>query len=360
MSRRRASNLIAWGLIPTVLAACVATGDPVAVPTVAVSSTGVIAGRATPLPSDTPSAAPTRVLVPTPTYPPVDYAPMIDEIKQYVKTAGIGPRFDLAVGFVDLQTGQTASFDGDTRHISLSTFKGPLGAYYLWLVERGEIAPQPGDETELYAMLNESDNAATACIFKHVGGLAGFNDWLAQMGLSRENNFVSRWQNYGCAENGKTTFLAADTRYGKGDQSLNLPGNSALQNCAPKRQPCAEAFAPLELAMLYARIYRGEVLSAGDTAHWLRLMAKKRENIALVKSLPSFAPARAFVKNGFSAKNADDPLNYYHEAGVVETPFGVYALAVFTQGNPEWPGAEPLGAVGKIVYDFFTDAYRGR
>ena len=297
----------------------------------------------------------------TTAYPPVDYAPLIDQIKAYVKEAGLGAKFDMAVGFVDVQTGQTASFDGDSKHLSLSTFKGPLGAYYLWLVERGTVKPQASDDALLVAMMNESDNGATSCVFKHVGGLAGFNDWLAAQGMTRENNFIARWQNWGCAENGKTTLLPPDPRYeGKGDPALNLPGNYAVQTCAPKRQRCTEAFAPLELAKLYARIYAGAVLTADDTTRWLNWMEKKRENIAFDKLLPAFAPVRAYVKNGFDAQDAVDPLNYYHEAGIVETPYGVYTLAVFTQGDPDWPATGPVAVVGKLVYDYFADAHRGR
>jgi len=317
------------------------------------------AARATMTATSAPSA--TAMPTATPTYPPVDYAPLIDQIKEYVKNAGFGPKFDMAVGFVDLQTGQSANFDGDTRHVSLSTFKGPLGAYALWLAEQGEITLTAADREKLVAMLNESDNGATSCMLKRVGGLAGFNDWLAAQGMTRQNNFVARWENWGCSENGQTTILPIDPRYDfKGDPTLKLPGNYALQVCAPHRQRCAEAFAPVELAKLYGRLYRGEVLNEEDTSQWLAWMAKKRENIALVKGLPAFAPARAYVKNGFDAQDAVDPLNYYHEAGIVETPYGVYALAVFTQGYPDWPATAPVEAVGKMVYDYFSDAYRGR
>jgi hypothetical protein len=284
---------------------------------------------------------------------------MIDAIQAYVRSAGIGPKFDLSVGFVDVQTGQAANFDGQTRHFALSTFKGPLGAYYLWLAEQGKLTPAQHDPDHLAAMMGRSDNEATSCVFKRVGGLAGFNDWLAGQGLSRENNFIAQWENWACTDDRVVDIMPPDLRYFNGDKTLGLPGESTLQHCFPKRFACHLAFAPIELAAFYSKLYRGQVLTMGDTRLWLSWMQKDVADAALLRDLNRGEQARvaAYVKNGFSASGDQYPINFQHEAGILVTPYGAYALAVFTQGDPDWPGTEPLGAVGRIVYDYFTTVH---
>lgn len=262
----------------------------------------------------------------------------------------------MAIGFIDVQTGQILSFDGESRHYALSTFKGPLAAFYLWLIEKGRLEPLPSDAAYLIAMLEESNNPATSCIFKRVGGLAPFNDWLAEQGLSRENNFVAGWQSWACKQGTQAYILPLDLRYIQGDPSLGLPGDYALYRCYPTYRHCDKAFAPLELAHLYVRLYRGEVLSAENTAQWLTWMEKDRDNAALIKDLPDDAQVHAYIKNGFRAKDEEALVHFYHEAGIIETAYGAYALAVFTQGNPDWPASGPLAAAGHIIYDYFVGA----
>jgi Beta-lactamase enzyme family len=131
--------------------------------------------------------------------------------------------------------------------------------------------------------------------------------------------------------------------------------------CYPMRFECFEAFAPVELASLYADLYQGKVLNEQDTRQWLSLMKKDARNVALIRDLTPAQQASLtpYIKDGFSAKNGAYPVNFQHEAGIVVTPYGVFTLAVFSQGNPDWPGIEPLGAVGKIVYDYFVKMHGG-
>ncbi|MBN1427041.1 MAG: serine hydrolase [Anaerolineae bacterium] len=310
----------------------------------------------TPTPTQTPTAMVAALPTASRTPSMIDYQPLSGEIQEYLDQSGLGPQFDMAIGFVDIQTGQSLSFDGETRHYALSTFKGPLAAFYLWLIENNRLDPLPSDESYLVPMLTESDNPATSCVLKRVGGLAPFNDWLADQGLSRQNNFIASWQSWACKENNQAYILPLDLRYIQGDRTLNLPGDYALSRCYPTYNNCDKAFAPLELAQLYVRLYQGEVLDAKNTAQWLTWMEKDRGNSALIKNVPADAPVRAYIKNGFRARGGDAPVHFYHEAGIIETPYGVYALAVFTQGNPDWPASKPLAKVGLIIYDYFVKA----
>ena len=43
--------------------------------------------------------------------------------------------------------------------------------------------------------------------------------------------------------------------------------------------------------------------------------------------------------------------------GLLTTPQGTFALAVFMQGNPEYRGTDIHGEIGRIVYEAFTAAH---
>ncbi len=298
--------------------------------------------------------SPTPAPTPTPTPQPGDYGPMTEAIERYLAEHVHPQGFDLGIGFVDVQSGQAVGVNGEARHYALSTFKGPLAAYYLWLVERGLLDEQPGDREVIEPMLNVSSNPDTTCVLERVGGLAPFNDWLAYQGLSRENNFVLSWQSWPCGE----YVPNSDTRYSRGDDALGLPGGYVLLRCVPGNIRCDKAFAPLELAGLYARIARGEVLDAGHTALWLDWMEKSREGSAMLGGLPEDDAVHAYVKNGFRAADTLYDVHFFHEAGIIETGEGAFALAIFMQGNPDWPGTQTIADVARIVYDHFTGMHR--
>lgn len=348
-NRRLASELFPLALFAIALAGCITS---TAVPVPAPTQTATSSPAPTPVPA---SATPIPTATATPSI--IDYQPLSGAIQEYLNGSGLGPQFDMAVGLVDIQTGQTFSFDGETRHYALSTFKGPLAAFYLWLIEHNRLEPLPSDASHLIPMLAESSNPATTCVLKRVGGLAPFNDWLAEQGLDRRNNFIASWQSWACNDYGQSTILPPDLRYIRGDSSLGLPGDYALFRCYPTYRNCDKAFAPLDLAMFYTRLYQGEVLSPENTAQWLDWMEKDRDGAALIRDLPDEEQVRAFVKNGFRARGGDVSVNFHHEAGVIETPYGAYALAVFTQGNPGWPASKPLAAVGHIIYDYVVAAH---
>ncbi|GAB4474377.1 MAG: hypothetical protein Kow00124_14300 [Anaerolineae bacterium] len=306
-----------------------------------------------------PTAAPTRAIpIPTAAPPPApsatplpDYGPLAAELEALRQAHD----FNLGIGFVDIQTGQTVSVNGMGRFYALSTFKGPLAAYYLWLLERGQIVETPGDRERITAMLAVSSNPDTTCIIKRVGGLAGFNDWLADQGMTRANNFVYGWDSWVCYEDNSAYMAKPDERYRLGDAALGLPGDGALLACPDV--PCNKAFAPLELAALYARLYHGEVLNSADTLTWLGWMEKTPEEAALLAGLPPDAAARGYIKDGYAREGEFFPVNFFHEAGVLETSRGAFALAVFMQGNPDWTGEEILAETAGIVYQHFQAAH---
>ncbi|MBN1310122.1 MAG: serine hydrolase [Anaerolineae bacterium] len=291
---------------------------------------------------------------PTPTLAAgqVDYQPMIRQINQLMEEVD----YDVGVAFVDVLTGQSFSLGREGRFHAMSTFKGPLAAYYLWLIEQGEIEEQAGDHYFIEDMLTWSSNTDTSCMFKRVGGIPDFNDWLADQGLSRENNFVYSWHKWICMEHGVQYAPAPDERYRLGDPALDLPGNGVLLQCPDSGVPCDKAALPLDLAEFYARIYRGQVLSTENTERWLGWMEKPLPITSMFDSLPPEAQdsVHAYTKNGFHPADNEYPMNFYHEAGILETPYGAFALAVFMQDNPEWRGTDIHGQIGLLAYVNFV------
>ncbi len=301
-------------------------------------------------PTATPTPSPTATLTPQ----PVDYGPLEQALTHYIEQTH-AQGYDIGLAYVDLITGQEINIAGDQRYYALSTFKGPLGAYYLWLLEHDLIQPQPDDEDYLIPMLNQSDNSATSCVFKRVGGIASFNDWLADQGFSRQNNFVAKWQDWACFADEDIWWPDPDPRYSQGDDQLGLPGGGALLQCPTEDIPCDKAFAPTDLARFYARVYRGEVLSPEHTTLWLSWMEKQPENCALIMDIPQQAGVRAFVKNGFRQADAIYYHNFYHEAGIIQTKHGAFVLVVFMQRNLDYPGTDDLSNIGQIVYEYFEN-----
>jgi hypothetical protein len=282
---------------------------------------------------------------------------MVESVEDYLRYTADRFGYDLGIGFMDAQTGQAISIDGDGRYHAMSTFKGPLAAFYLWLAERGEIDRQTGDEEHIVRMLEVSANPDTTCIFQRVGGIPPFNDWLATQGLSRQNNFILKWQDWACLDEGGYYLPELDWRYTKGDDQLSLPGGGTLLKCPIHQLPCDKAFAPVELARFYARLYRGEVLNADDTARLLGWMEEGRDEAVFLNLLPPDAEVKVYVKGGTRQADEIYRVNFFSEAGIVETPQGAFSLAIFMQRNPAWPGTESMSRVARIIYDYFTAAH---
>lgn len=295
---------------------------------------------------------------PTPIPPPamVDYSPMYAELEYYVRYTVSPLGFDLGIAFVDIDTGQVVSLYGDQRFHAMSTFKGPLAAYYWWLLERGMLAEQPGDREHIANMLEFSANTDTACVFRRVGGIIPFNDWLAAQGFSRDNNFVLKWQEWDCTEAANYT-PPIDWRYSRGDETLGLPGNQALLACPVPQLPCDKAFAPAELANFYARLYRGEVIGPAYRDLLLPMMLEGPAEAIFLNDLPDGAQVAAYIKGGTYEATEEYRVNFISEAGIIETERGAFAFAMFQQQYPDWPGTGPMSHVARIMYDAYMETH---
>lgn len=350
-------SMIVTALVVTILVACESPGflTPIAQPTSSLLAPTLTPTAAQPNVLPTPLLGPTRVTTPTLPAGQVDYHLMIRQINALLAQVD----YDVGVAFVDIQTGQSISLGREGRFHAMSTFKGPLAAFYLWLIEQGEIEEGQGDHFFIEDMLTWSSNSDTTCIFKRVGGIAGFNDWLAEQGFSRKNNYVYSWHSWVCQEHGSQYAPAPDDRYRYGNTELGLPGGAVLLQCPDGHIPCDKAFSPIELVQFYARLYLGKVLEPADTRRWLKWMEKPLPITSMFDSLPPEAEktVHAYTKNGFHPADNVYPMNFYHEAGILETPYGAFALAVFMQNNPEWRGTDIHGQIGALAYLNFVAAH---
>ncbi len=304
----------------------------------------------------TPAPAPAR-LATTAAGPQLpDYMPLVNEVNQLIGAQSA----DVGVAFVDTVTGQAAVMGrADGRFHALSTFKGVLAAYYLFRLERGEIAEGPNDDYHVRQMLGWSSNVDTTCVFRAVGGLQGFNDWLAREGFWRTANWVYAWDGFPCADDGVYWTPPLDLRYQNGDAALGLPGNGQLMVCPDASLPCDNAIQPLQLAIFYARLYHGEVVGSAALRRWLGWMEKQPADTASFSSLPPGAAGGvlAYVKNGSHPVEDDYPVNMYDEAGLLVTPQGAFALAVFVQKSPSFPDSQLHNVIGRLAYEAFLVAH---
>jgi len=320
----------------------------------------------TPRPSVTPSqvpSTPTPTLEPaTPTAQAIDYAPLVDALEEYLAGRVYDNGFDLGVGFVDIETGQEINIQGDTRYHAMSSFKGPLAVRYYEMLEAGEIERLDTDLKHLTSMLRVSYNQSTTCILERTGGLPAFNDWLAQQGFTRELSFVFTWQEWACppGEGAPADQRPPDIdwRYYRGDEALSLPGGGALLRCPIPQLPCDKAFAPIELARFYARLYRGEYVH--DPAHreeLFGLLERVKDETPFLIALPDDANIHVYSKGGTFQATEVYRVNFFVEAGIIETDAGAFALAMFMQRQPDWPGTWPMAKATQMIYDYFMGVH---
>ncbi len=314
----------------------------------------VTATHTPPPPTATASPTPLPTQTPVPYVAPnlVDYSDLQADLEAlYARTAERGG-YDLGMAFVDTRTNQVVSVYGAKRYHAMSSFKGPLIAYYYWLLERGEIEAQENDERYIARMLRISDNEATSCLFKRVGGIERFNDWLAdEVGMSRTHNYVLKWQDWSCVENGQSYTPEIDWRYSRGDSLLDLPANTLL-TCGLADLPCDKAFAPEALARFYADLYAGRIIEPASAAVMLSFMRYDGSGSTFWNTLPDGAEEdlQIYTKGGSQQATAEYRVNFFVEAGIVEGSEGAFALVVMMQRNPSYPGTQPISEAARLSY----------
>lgn len=341
---KRKSRIAILALILLVSSGCLAAVGPTEAP---ISPTPVL----NPIRSVTdipPSPAPTATVIPL-----KDYAPVEAELTEYLTDRVYEWGFDLGVAFVDIQTGQVISVMGDRRYHAMSSFKGPLAVRYFQMLESGETQETPDDQKNLELMLRVSYNQSTTCFFEHTGGVPAFNDWLAELGFDRTNNFIFRWDEWACPQAIDRSVDLIDYRYFRGDEALGLPNQGQLLKCIEPQLPCDKAFTPVDLAEFYARLYRGEFISDEHLEDLLLILERRKDESVFWIDLPDDTPMQVFTKGGTHEATGEYRVHFFSEAGIIVTEKGAFAVAMFMQRQPEWPGTFPMAHAFRIFYDAF-------
>ncbi|CAN5500364.1 serine hydrolase [soil metagenome] len=187
-----------------------------------------------------------------------------------------------------------------------------------------------GDLTRLMIVL--SDNSATNVLVERLGA-ARINETMRGLGLEQTRIF-------------RPTF-----RDGRPDVDPELEREFGLGMSTPR-----------EMATLMERIVLGEAVSAGASGEMRAILNRQQDRLMIPRRLP--AGVRVGNKTGTDQEKQPDTSgrrgHIRNDVAIVETPAGVYVLAIFIRRihDPSWTpdnAALLTGAdLSRAVYDHFT------
>lgn len=242
--------------------------------------------------------------------------------------AGSLPGGSLGLAVVDLRSGATAGIDAARAYPAASLFKVPILLEVLTEVEAGRLDPErrveirPEDWTDgsgvLQArvgdqlavreltrlMIQDSDNIA-ALVLLDVVGVGSVNTLTERLGM-----LATRLVDHRAGEPGDHTTSASD------------------------------------MAHLLVGLATGQLLSPRVAEQALSLLELKQAVTWLGDDLPFW------VK--IAHKWGDLP-DARHDAGIVYTPRGSYAIAVLTENGPADESAKAIARASRVAYDYLAN-----
>ena len=102
---------------------------------------------------------------------------------------------------------------------------------------------------------------------------------------------------------------------------------------------------PLDTALFFEKLYKGELGSRENTDKMLALLKRQQLNDGLPKYLP---------ENIEVAHKTGDIGWFKHDAGIVYTPNGDYAVVIFSESDFPEGAQERIAGISKAVYEYFT------
>ena len=257
----------------------------------------------------------------------------------------------VGVAAIHLPSGKRVEHNGEQRFQMASTLKVPVAAYALHLGGLGKIPltvplpttraqliepgilyehfPYPGLAISTLNAINlsvsVSDNGATDIVYGRIGGPVAVQKWLRSIGLTGID--MGR-------QTVAETFAAADS---------NPPDKSARTTT------------PAAMAELLARLHRGRLLAAPQTATLLEIMERTQgERLSL--QLPKGVKVRHKTGTLFSATGL-----HVNDVGLIALPNGeAVAIAVFIKDSPESVAHatrdKVIGGIARAIYDYFLTA----
>jgi beta-lactamase class A len=291
-----------------------------------------------------------------------------------------GEALEVTIGMaaLHLKTGETLALNADQRFPLASTYKIPMAAYALHLVEEGELAldqmitvqqhdlvvsspiaqlfPHPGIRLSLLnlmeAMLIRSDNTATDVLLRSVGGGESVTRWLAAQGIRDmrvDRSTAALIRDYmGMPTPTDGTSMAV--QYQAMDFSEMTEADWIARYAALAEDPRDQG-SPRAMVRLLEGIWRDAWL---DDAHGNELRAILSRCLTGGARLSGMVPAQQLPlahKTGTLGGSVND-------VGVILLPDGrgTVILAVFTRGESTLQvdaGERTIAEVGRTVYDYF-------
>ena len=236
----------------------------------------------------------------------------------------------LGVAVVDLQSGATAGVDAARAYPAASLFKVPILLEVLTEEEAGRLDPErrleitPEDWTDgsgvlqarvgdrlpvrelAQLMIQESDNIA-ALVLLDVVGVSSVNSLAERLGMP-----ATRLVDHRAGEAGDHTTSAAD------------------------------------MAHLLVGLATGQLVSAHVAEQALSLLELKQSVTWLGDDLPFWVKV--------AHKWGDLPYAR-HDAGIVYTPRGSYAIAVLTENSPPDESARAIARASRLTYDYLATTH---
>ena len=233
----------------------------------------------------------------------------------------------LAMAAIELQSGATAGVDAERVYPAASLFKLPILLEVLTEIEAGRLDPDQeleiraedwtdgsgvlqarvGDRLpvrELYRlMIQQSDNIAALVLLDAVG-LDSVNGMAARLGMR-----ATRLVDHRAGDDGDHTTSAAD------------------------------------MAHLLAALATGQLVSQRVAEQALSLLELRQSVTWLGEELPFWVKV---------AHKWGDLPRARHDAGVVFTPRGSYAIAVLTEDGVPDESAQLIARASRAVYDYLT------
>lgn len=298
----------------------------------------------------------------TPPLPPA-MAQLRERLAQVAALPG-GGRVGIAA--IDLASGARVGVHAAERFPMASTYKVAIAAAFLHQVELGQASLDaevpvellrrndsdgvadrlPGWGLERSArglielMLRRSDNSATDAMLELVGGPGAVSEWLRQVGIPDQR--VDRGVAQMILDNEGTTVPPALTA----PQALKMQGWSPPSpvNIAFDADP-RDSSTPDAMALLLARLARGEILGPENTWFLVNVMARCETGRHRVARL--LPPGTGWAhKTGTLAGIAND-------VGIMRLPDGHFvALAIFLRGVQDPRARDAVVAeLGRTLYD---------
>lgn len=288
----------------------------------------------------------------------------------------------IGMAAIHLQSGETIAVNGDKIFPLASTYKIPMAAYALHLVEQGELAldqmiavegrdyvlssqitqsfPHEGVSLSLLNLLEpmmiHSDNTATDIILRTVGGGENVTQWLRDQGIEglrvdrSTSNLIRDYLQMPQPTSPDMSFVK---QFSELKPTLNSEKSSDLEQLyytGLKADPRDQG-TPLALAELLRRIWTDSLLSEKHTATLKGIMRRCLTGAArLSGKLPASVLPIAH-KTGTIGGTVND-------AGVISLPGGAgdVALVVFTSGKVSSDLSsydDVIAEVARSVYDYF-------